>query len=198
VTQFSAGEPREERLLALGLSIVATVAAALSVFVALRQNATSTDAFHGDSLNRLLDAFTSREAREERAKVYALAQKPLETWTRDEYITAERVASTYAQLGFLMKHGYLRGYAFLDWWTDETIAAFQIIEPLIQRRREVEHVPAHFIYFEWLARRAYERRTRPRWFERPSWARLKARTVAMSTPAARLPMSLLGDTRPPT
>jgi len=173
--------------------VVATAAAALSVIVAYRQNVMSRSASHGDSLGRVLDMLGSDKMREDRATMYSIRDRPLDTWTPEEYRAAERVAGSYAQIGFLMKHRYLGGQAFIDWWKIDIVAAYQIIAPLIEARRAKEQAPSHFVYFEWLARTAYDRLTTPNWYERSSWSRFKDRTAGVSE---RLPIGTTGLTRP--
>jgi hypothetical protein len=93
---------------------------------------------HAELLTKVLDHFHSREMRDLRYRVFMAANKPLSQWTNDEYLAAEEVANYFAEIGFLMKNGYLEEAAFLDYWGVAVMRSFHACFPMIELRRSAD------------------------------------------------------------
>jgi hypothetical protein len=118
--------------------------------------------------------------RQNRGHVYSLAGKALNDWTAEDCKAAEQVAAGFATMGLLVRHGYIEAEGY-SYWSHNVVLCYQIIEPLIERRREAENVPSHFIYFEWLARTAFEHLQKETlWWMKPSLREFRRRTSGVS------------------
>jgi hypothetical protein len=169
------------------LSLISVAAAALAVHL-MRSTA------HGALLYELIRRQSEPRLRDDRARVYALASKPFASWTHDEYLCVERVATVLDQVGFLLKHRYVTMRAFMTWYS-QVVLCYQIAKPLIDSRRHKEGVPVLFLHFEWLARKCHRTRKSKFWWERRSWDRLRDETATL--PSA-FELGRVISTRPPT
>jgi hypothetical protein len=160
--------------LLIAIAVAAALFAYLQVMVA-RQTS------RGDLLRSIGNDLNTPRMRQDRGRVYSLAGKPLSEWTEEDRRAAEQVAAGFATMGLLIHRGYVEdeGYSY---WSHNVVLCYQIIEPLIEQRRKAENVPSHFIYFEWLARTAYEHLQKGTpWWMKPSLQKLRQRTSGVST-----------------
>lgn len=160
-----------------------TVLALISVLaagIAFSQVYLMRSTAHGELLYEVMRTQGEQDYRDDRARVYALARKPFERWTPDEYECVERVATRLDQVGFLVKYRYVTMRAFSTWHSQLALL-YQIIEPLIAYRRTSEKMPSLYLHFEWLARKSFRARERRAWWDRRSWRRLQRQTATLST-----------------
>jgi len=157
----------------IAIALAAAIVASVQVIIMRRTS-------RGDLLRTVGNDLNSPQMRRDRTRVYTLAGKPLDEWSPEDRQAAEQVAAGFATMGLLIRHGYVEdeGYSY---WSHNVVLCYQIIEPLIIRRREAENVPSHFIYFEWLARTAYQHLERgaPWWMKSPI-RKLRERTSGVS------------------
>jgi hypothetical protein len=157
-------------------ALLVAIALAAALFTYLQVMVTRQTS-RGDLLRSVGNDLNAPQMRQDRSRVYSLAGKPLNEWTSEDRQAAEQVAAGFATMGLLVRHGYIEdeGYSY---WSHNVVLCYQIIEPLIEQRRQAENVPSHFIYFEWLARTAYEHlHKRATWWMKPSLQKLRLRTV---------------------
>lgn len=160
------------------LLVVIAIAAALFAYL---QVAVVRQASRGDLLRSVGNDLNAPKMRQDRARVYSLAGKPLNEWSAEDRQAAEQVAAGFAIMGLLVRHGYVENEGY-SYWSHNVVLCYQIIEPLIEQRRQAENVPSHFIYFEWLARTAYEHLQKGNpWWMKPSLQKLRKRTLGVSS-----------------
>jgi hypothetical protein len=160
------------------LLVVIAIAAA---FFAYLQVTVARQASRGDLLRSVGNDLNAPKMRQDRGRVYSLAGKPLNEWTAEDRQAAEQVAAGFAIMGLLVRHGYVENEGY-SYWSHNVVLCYQIIEPLIEQRRQAENVPSHFIYFEWLARTAYEHLEKENpWWMKPSLQKLRGRTPGVSS-----------------
>ena len=161
-------------------AILVAIALAAALFAYLQVIVTRQTS-RGDLLRSIGNDLNSPRMRQDRGRVYSLASKPLKEWTSEDRQAAEQVAAGFATMGLLVRHGYVEdeGYSY---WSHNVVLCYQIIAPLIDQRRQAENVPSHFIYFEWLARTAYQHLQKETpWWMKPSLQRLRRRTSGVSS-----------------
>jgi hypothetical protein len=161
-------------------ALLVTIAVAAAVF-AYFQVIVTRQTSRGDLLRSIGNDLNSPKMRHDRGRVYSLAGKPLDEWTREDRQAAEQVAAGFATMGLLVRHGYVEdeGYSY---WSHNVVLCYQIIEPLIEQRRQAENVPSHFIYFEWLARTAYQHLQKETpWWMKSSLQKLRRSTSGVSS-----------------
>jgi hypothetical protein len=159
------------------LFVAIAVAAALFTYLQVK---VAHQTSRGDLLRSVGNDLNAPRMRQDRTRVYSLANKPLDEWTAEDRQAAEQVAAGFATMGLLVRHGYVEdeGYSY---WSHNVVLCYQITEPLIEQRRQAENVPSHFIYFEWLARTAYEHLQKGTpWWMKPSLQKLRQRTSGVS------------------
>jgi hypothetical protein len=153
------------------LAFISVVAAAIAFGQVYLMRSTA----HGALLYDVIRRQGEQALRDDRSRLYALAAKPFESWSAEEYKCVERVATVLDQVGFLLKHRYVTMRSFLT-WHEQVVLCFQVAQPLIAYRRSQEKVPELFLHFEWLARYLFLAAARRAWWGRRSWTKLQART----------------------
>jgi hypothetical protein len=161
------------------VQLVAVAIALAAACVSYAQVILMRRSAHGDLLRSVGRDLNSREMREGRRLIYSLADKPFAQWTAEERFEAEQVAAELSSVGLLAREGFIgkRGYSY---WAHSVVLCYQIVEPLIRQRREVDGIPSHFIYFEWLARKAYQHLELTPWWMKPGMKRLRRRTQGIA------------------
>ncbi|WLS45415.1 hypothetical protein Q3V37_29315 [Micromonospora profundi] len=162
------------------VSIVATIVAVLAALISLGQLRRAQRIAHGSLLNEILEYLYSDSARQARRTVLQLHGAPLETWTEEQYLAAENVGRVFNRIGFLMKNGYLESAELLEWWGPTAIATYRVSAPMVEKRRRDEGFPSHFIYYEWLARKAVAQGDKHAWYNRDGWKRLRTSTSGLN------------------
>jgi hypothetical protein len=153
------------QLLSAGVAVIAASFAYLQV-------RSARIASYAALLTNALQRFHGREMRDLRYKVFMAANKPLHEWTMEEYIAAEEIGNYFAEVGFLMKNGYLDEEAFLDYWGVAAMRSFHACFPVIENRRQAEGSRDVYVYFEWLARHSLLNSRRNQWWQRQDWRKL--------------------------
>jgi len=160
-----------------GIAVLAAVAASIQVAV-MRRIA------YGERINEMFELMHNEHNRTVREVVWKLEGRPYGEWSAEEMRAVHRVAADYAQLGFILRHSYLRPAPFLDIWGRRAIQLYRIVGPFLEARRLEWDSPERWIYFEWLARFAWMdvNRRRP-WWQRRSWLKLQQKTFQLASQA---------------
>jgi hypothetical protein len=142
---------------------------------------------YGERINEMFELMHNEHNRAAREVVLKLEGKPFSEWSANEVRAAHRVAADYAQLGFILRHSHLRQAPLLDIWGRRAIQLYGIVGPFLEARRLQWDSPERWVYFEWLARRAWVDMNRRRpWWKRRSWQKLQQETREL-TPWDRIP-----------
>lgn len=161
-------------------AVIAAIVAVLAAVISVLQIFVTRFISNGVLFQSVVARLQSEDIRALRKHLYSLSGKPFEDWTRDDFDVADRLCVEYSQVGFLLKNSYIpvaRIVSATRWIVSD---CFIIAEPYIQLRREREARPTLFLEFEWFARSEYLILQRKQWYERKSWAHLRAKTQGMS------------------
>ncbi|MEW2144462.1 hypothetical protein AB0869_16795 [Micromonospora vinacea] len=161
-------------------AVVAIVAALISCVQLLVGRSVS----RGGILSGAMTNHWSAENVALRDVVYGLENKDYAQWSEEERAAATAVGIQISQIGFLLRNSYADRRAFLDFWSNWCVRLFVILSPMIADLRLRQNSPDQWIYFEWLARKAYRHTSRRPWWQRHAWASLKRQTRQLPDPDA--------------
>ncbi|MFG3642904.1 hypothetical protein ACGF3C_21840 [Micromonospora sp. NPDC047762] len=159
-------------------AVVAIVAALISCVQLLVGRSVS----RGGILSAVMMNHWSAENVALRDVVYGLGNKEYAQWSEEERAAATAVGIQISQVGFLLRNSYADRRAFLDFWSSWCVRLFVILSPMIADLRTRQNAPDQWIYFEWLARKAYRHTLRRPWWQRYAWASLKRQTRQLPDP----------------
>ena len=101
-----------------------------------------------------LDRLQNENIREARRAIFKLADKPLEKWSEEEIVAAERVCHTYDAIGQMVRHKLLAKKIIVDSWGPSLWRSWPILEPLVTKYRHEFSADEYWDDYEWLAKEA--------------------------------------------
>ncbi len=138
---------------------VPALSVAVAVVYGLRQLRHNARSREQQALQKVFEDMVTDERYNRRTRVM-LNKKPLEDWDPEEIRDAERELERFQQLGFFVRHNFLRPRLILEMYSILTIRMWDATEPFIQKERD-EMGAANFAGdFEKLAERCRRYRLR--------------------------------------
>ncbi|MET8653914.1 DUF4760 domain-containing protein [Nocardia aurea] len=134
-------------------AVIALVAATLVIWqVSEMRRATYATAFKA-----VHDLLQQEELRQDRRFVLTtLRPRPVDTWTNDEIVRAERVCASYDAVGIMCRMKFIPIDVVAVSWGDSLRTSWTILRPLVERYRAERGAPEFWNDFQRLAGRANE------------------------------------------
>jgi hypothetical protein len=164
-------------------SYISASIAVIAACVAYAQVAVMRRSARAELLVESMHRLNDEQFRKRRRQVYGTHGKALDDWSEEEKDAADYIGPVYSELGFLVKNGYLDERAFVRHFGGQFIRAYLRLEEFLKRERISLESANQWIYFEWLARKAYLELSSSRrkdWWEDDDWRKLRARTSKMA------------------
>jgi hypothetical protein len=144
------------------LTIVPALSVIVAVVVGARQVRNNSRQRELAALQRVFEDMVSDERNERRTRVLRNS-KELSAWTAQEIRDAERELERFQQLGFFVRHGFLRRKLILQMYSLVTIQMWNAVRSFVHQERSEMGAPAFAADFERLARECERFRIKKRW-----------------------------------
>ena len=122
----------------------------ISIFIIWEQLRGLRRALYAQSFSDALDRLQNDSVRAARAQLFALREKSVDTWTKEEERAAETVCQTYDSVGIMVRNSLLPKVVIVDSWGDSLRRLWPIVEPLVKKYRQERNSPEFWDDFEWL------------------------------------------------
>jgi hypothetical protein len=98
----------------------------------------------------------SESVRNARAIIFALKDKDMGNWTKEELKAAQKVCHTYDSIGIMVRNKILPEKFIIDHYCESLAKTWEILEPLVEKYREEREFPGFWDDYEWLAKKGIE------------------------------------------
>jgi hypothetical protein len=135
-------------------TVVTSVVIAVSVGFLLWQVRELRRATYAQVFANVVRVLQEEEVRKARRILFGLKGRPLEKWTEEERLTAERVCQSYDSVGIMVRIGLLPKAIVTRNWGDSLVRSWDAARPLVSYYRVERPDPELWDDFEWLAKEA--------------------------------------------
>ena len=132
-------------------SVMASVAAAVSLFLVARQISEAKKATYAQAFIAASERLQEESARVDRGATYRLQDKPFAQWTEVEVETARRVVQLLDLVALMVHEGMLPKGVIVENWGPVYYRTWRCTRDLVAHARERSGDPAAFRRFEAVA-----------------------------------------------